>query len=128
MFASATHVWSDLFFALLIPLLPIMREDPALDLSYTEVGLLRTGFGAASIVLQVPAGLLAERWNEFWLLIAGNVWVGAGFLVMAALTSFVPLFAATVLGDSAAGRSIPWRRAWSRGRTATKVTARLSAR
>ena len=107
MFASATHVWSDLFFALLIPLLPIMREDPVLDLSYTEVGLLRTGFGAASMVLQVPAGLLAERWNEFWLLLAGNLWVGAGFLVMAALTSFVPLFAATVLGGLGGGTQHP---------------------
>ena len=107
MFASATHVWSDLFFALMIPLLPIMREDPALDLSYTEVGLLRTGFGTASIVLQVPAGFLAERWNEFWLLIAGNVWVGAGFLLMAALTSFVPLLAATVLGGLGGGTQHP---------------------
>ena len=107
MFASATHVWSDLFFALMIPLLPIMREDPALDLSYTEVGLLRTGFGASSIVLQVPAGFLAERWNEFWLLLAGNIWVGAGFLLMAALTSFGPLFAATVLGGLGGGTQHP---------------------
>ncbi len=106
-FASATHVWSDLFYALLIPLLPIMREDPALDLSYTEVGLLRTGFGTASVVLQVPAGFLAERWEEFWLLIAGNIWVGAGFLLMAALTSFVPLLAATVLGGLGGGTQHP---------------------
>ena len=106
-FASATHVWSDLFYALLIPLLPIMREDPALDLSYTEVGLLRTGFGTASVVLQVPAGFLAERWEEFWLLIAGNIWVGAGFLLMAGLTSFVPLLAATVLGGLGGGTQHP---------------------
>ena len=106
-FASATHVWSDLFYALLIPLLPIMREDPALDLSYTEVGLLRTGFGTASIVLQVPAGFLAERWDEFWLLLAGNIWVGAGFLLMASLTSFVPLLAATVLGGLGGGTQHP---------------------
>ena len=100
-------MWSDLFYALLIPLLPIMREDPALDLSYTEVGLLRTGFGTASVVLQVPAGFLAERWEEFWLLIAGNIWVGAGFLLMAALTSFVPLLAATVLGGLGGGTQHP---------------------
>ena len=106
-FASATHVWSDLFYALLIPLLPIMREDAALDLSYTEVGLLRTGFGTASVVLQVPAGFLAERWDEFWLLLAGNLWVGAGFLLMASLTSFVPLLAATVLGGLGGGTQHP---------------------
>ena len=106
-FASATHVWSDLFYALLIPLLPIMRDDPALDLSYTEIGLLRTGFGTASVVLQVPAGFLAERWEEFWLLIAGNIWVGAGFLLMAGLTSFVPLLAATVLGGLGGGTQHP---------------------
>ena len=106
-FASATHVWSDLFFALMIPLLPIMSNDPALDLSYTEVGLLRTGFSTASMVLQVPAGFLAERWNEFWLLLAGNMWVGAGFLLMAALASFWPLFAATVLGGLGGGTQHP---------------------
>jgi MFS family permease len=106
-FASATHVWSDLFYALLIPLLPLMRDDPELGLSYTEVGLLRTGFGTASVVLQVPAGFLAERWGEFWLLIAGNIWVGAGFLFMAAMSTFGPLLAATLVGGLGGGTQHP---------------------
>lgn len=98
LFGSVTHVWNDLFFALMIPLLPLMRDDPELGLSYTEVGLLRTGFGTASVVLQIPAAFLAERWGEFWLLIGGNIWVAMGFLTMAAMATFGPLLAATILG------------------------------
>ena len=55
-FGSTMHVWSDLFFALMVPLLPIIKED--MDLSFTEVGLLRSVFNGASGVLQIPAGFL----------------------------------------------------------------------
>jgi fucose permease len=58
------HVWSDLFFALLVPLLPFIKED--MGLSFTQVGLLRSVFSGASAILQVPAGLLAESAGEFW--------------------------------------------------------------
>ena len=39
LFGSTTHILSDLFFALLIPLLPTIKND--LQLSYTEIGMLR---------------------------------------------------------------------------------------
>jgi MFS family permease len=84
-----------------------MRADPGLDLSYTEVGLLRSGFGGASAVLQIPAGFLGERWGEFWLLIAGNVWVAVGLLGMAAVSSFAVLFAVTIVGGLGGGTQHP---------------------
>tara|TARA_Y100001960_G_scaffold294256_1_gene337943 strand:- start:1177 stop:2379 length:1203 start_codon:yes stop_codon:yes gene_type:complete len=98
-FASMTHVWSDLFFVIIVPLLPLIQSDPDLLLSYTEAGLFKSVYAASSVVLQIPAGYLATKFGEFWLLIFGNVWVGIGLIGMA-LTSgyFLLLLLALVAG------------------------------
>ncbi len=105
MFGSTMHVWSDLFFALLVPLLPFIKED--MGLSFTEVGLLRSVFSGASAVLQVPAGFLAESMGEFWLLVWGNVWVSAGLVAMAMAPVFVALVAASGVGGLGGGMQHP---------------------
>ena len=105
LFASATHVWSDLFFALYAPLLPLIKND--LDLSFTEVGVLRSLYAAASTVLQVPVGFLAERVGEFWLLVGGNVWVALGLIAMSLAPSFAALLGATLLGGLGGGTQHP---------------------
>lgn len=104
-FGSAMHIWSDLFFALLVPLLLLIEDD--LDLSFTEVGMLRSVFSGASAVLQIPAGLLAESAGEFWLLILGNLWVSAGLLAMAIAGSFIGLLAASAIGGLGGGAQHP---------------------
>ena len=106
-FASATHVWSDLFYALLIPLLPLMQADPGLRLSYGQVGLLRSAYSGASAVLQIPAGFLAERIGEFWLLIGGNFWVAAGLVGMALVPSYLFLLAITLVSGLGGGTQHP---------------------
>ena len=95
-FGSAMHVWSDLFFALLVPLLPHIKEE--LNLSYTSIGLLRSVYSGSSAILQIPAGLVAESTGEFWMLLGGNIWVGLGLIVMAVVPGFLPLIGATALG------------------------------
>ena len=80
LFASATHVWSDLFFALYAPLLPLIKDD--LDLTFTEVAMLKSLYAAAMAVLQIPVGFMADRVGEFWLLVGGNIWVAVGLIVM----------------------------------------------
>ncbi len=97
MFGSTMHVWSDLFFALLVPLLPFIKED--MGLSFTQVGMLRSVFSGATAILQVPAGLLAESAGEFWMLILGNVWVSAGLVAMA----MAPVFLVLLLVSGVAG-------------------------
>ena len=104
-FASSTHVWSDLFFALPIPLLPFMKED--LGLSFTQVGLFRSVFSGSSAVLQVPAGFLAETLGEFWLLIGGNIWVAAGLVGMAFAPTFVALLGIGFVGGLGGGTQHP---------------------
>ena len=102
-FGSTMHVWSDLFFTLLVPLLPFIKED--MGLSFTEVGLLRSVFSGASAVLQVPAGFLTESVGEFWMLICGNIWVSAGLMAMAMAPAFLILVAASGIGGLGGGRA-----------------------
>ena len=106
-FASATHVWSDLFFSITVPLLPLIQSDPQLLLTYTQTGLLRSVQNGASAVLQVPVGYLGERTGEFWLLIGGNVWVAAGLVAMAAATTFPLLLGAALVGGLGGGTQHP---------------------
>ena len=104
-FGSAMHVWSDLFFALYVPLLPFIAAD--LDLSYKQVGLLRSAYGVSSAVLQVPAGFLAETTGEFWLLVLGNAWVAAGVVGMALAPGFLVLIAVSFAGGLGGGMQHP---------------------
>ena len=123
-FGSVTHVWSDLFFALLVPLLPLIRSD--LGLSYTETFLLRSVFSGASAVLQVPVGFLAGAVSEVWLLVLGNVWVGAGLIAMGLSPGFVVLVIVTLIAGLGGGAQHPIAanmvsRAYDRGARATAV-------
>jgi MFS family permease len=52
----------------LLPSLAAMRED--LDLSYAELGWVVAAFGISRLVVDLPAGSLATRWNPRSLLIA----------------------------------------------------------
>ena len=107
LFASATHVWSDLFYALMIALLPLMQADPDLLLSYTDVGLVRTVYSGASAALQIPAGYLAESVGEFWLLLGGNMWVAAGLVGMALAPGFMLILAITLVSGLGGGTQHP---------------------
>ena len=104
-FASANHIWSDLFFSLYAPLLPLIKED--LGLTFTEAALLRSVFAGASAVLQAPAGLLAERIGEFWLLVGGNLWVASGIVGMSLAPSYAVLLALTLVAGLGGGAQHP---------------------
>ena len=85
------HVVNDALFAGLYPLLPLVAAD--LGLSYAQVGAIKTVYSGASAVLQVPAGVLAERWGEQQLLALGTGWVGLGLAAMAFASGFWALLA-----------------------------------
>ena len=105
LFASTTHVWSDLFFALYAPLLPLIKDD--LDLTFTEVAMLKSLYAAAMAVLQIPVGFMADRVGEFWLLVGGNVWVALGLIAMSLAPTFALLLAFTLLGGLGGGTQHP---------------------
>ena len=104
-FASVMHVWSDLFFALLLPLLPSIKNE--LGLTFFQVWLLRSMFSGATAILQIPAGFLAESVGEFWLLVLGNAWVAVGLIAMAISPVFIVLLAASFIGGLGGGTQHP---------------------
>lgn len=104
-FASVMHVWSDLFFALLLPLLPSIKNE--LGLTFFQVWLLRSMFSGATAILQIPAGFLAEIVGEFWLLVLGNAWVAVGLIAMALSPVFIVLMAASFIGGLGGGTQHP---------------------
>lgn len=100
--AITTHATSDLFFAILVPVLPLIKAD--LNLSYTEAILVKVLFTGASAVFQIPMGLLAELMSGSWLLLIGNVWVAGGVILMTFAPSVLTLLVITFfagLGGSA---------------------------
>lgn len=93
---AALHTVNDSFFAVLFPLLPLLADE--LDLSYAQVGLIKTAFAGASSAFQLPIGLLAERWGDYALLVGGNAWVALGLIGMATAGSYLPLLGLTLVG------------------------------
>lgn len=104
-FGSIMHIWSDLYFALIVPLSLLIQRD--MDLSFTQVGLLRSVFAGASGILQIPAGFMAETMGEFWLLIFGNIWVSIGLVGMALSPVFVALLIFSFFGGLGGGFQHP---------------------
>ena len=104
-FGSVMHIWSDLIFTLPIPLLPAIKEN--LGLTYAEVGLIKSAHSGASGILQVPAGFLAERFGEFWMLVVGNLWASAGLVGMGISNGFWLLFIFAILGGLGGGAQHP---------------------
>jgi MFS family permease len=93
---SAMHAVNDALFSGVYPLLPLVAAD--LSLSYAQVGALRTAYSGASAVLQLPAGLAAERFGEQTLLALGTGWTGLGLCAAALLGGgFLSLLALALL-------------------------------
>jgi MFS transporter, FSR family, fosmidomycin resistance protein len=90
---------------LLYPLFPVWARE--FSLSFTQVGLLRTGYSGALALFQVPAGLLAERWGEPRVLAAGTFLTAVGFLCLGTAGGFVPLFAFLVVAGLGSGTQHP---------------------
>jgi MFS family permease len=93
--ASVLHLTNDACFALLYPLLPFIAAD--LNLSYTEVGLVKAVFSGSSSALQLPVGVLGERLGAYLVLALGNAWVGVGLVAMAGAGGYLWLLGAVLL-------------------------------
>lgn len=122
--AASIHTCNDAMFAVMYPLLPLIAND--LNLSYAEVGLVRAFYSGASGILQLPAGVMAERWGEYSLLVLGNGWGAAGLLGMAAATTF-PILLILAIAAGLGGNfqhpcaSTMVARAFERGRRGTAI-------
>jgi MFS transporter, FSR family, fosmidomycin resistance protein len=91
------HMVSHYYILLLAPLFAFIRAD--YGVSYTELGLALTAFGAVSAVLQTPVGFLVDR-TDARLTLIGGLLLGSGAIAVAALVHSFWVFVATyaVLG------------------------------
>ena len=80
------HIIQDGLIALQYVLLPILAQ--LFSLNYTQVGLLRAVAHVAMSSLEIPAGVLAEKWGERRLLAFGLVCAGLGYLGLAYAPGF----------------------------------------
>jgi MFS family permease len=85
------HLVSHYFIVLLAPLFVFIRAD--YGVSYTELGLALTAFGAVSTVLQTPVGFFIDRANPRTILISGLL-LGASAIAVAALVDSFWVFVA----------------------------------
>ena len=84
--SCGAHLIQDGRVALQYVLLPILAQ--AFGLSYTQVGFLRAVSSSAMTLLEIPAGVLAERFSEIRLLIFGLLCAGLGYLGVAFAVDF----------------------------------------
>jgi FSR family fosmidomycin resistance protein-like MFS transporter len=81
------HLVNDGCFVALYPVLPLIASE--FDLSYAQVGLLKTALSASSTAFQLPMAILAERFGEIAFLALGMAWVSAGLMVIGLAGSFL---------------------------------------
>jgi MFS transporter, FSR family, fosmidomycin resistance protein len=104
--AALTHVLHDGFSDALYVLLPLWATEFRLTL--TGVGVIKTVYTAGMAVSQIPAGLLAERWGERRLLVAGTGVTALGFLAVAmAASGMLPLMAFLLVAGIGSGVQHP---------------------
>src|SRR5256885_15768267 len=76
--ASGIHFLHDGFSETLYVFLPLWAKE--FGLTFAQVGLIRSAYTGGMSAFQIPAGFLAERFGERWLLAAGTLLPPPGFI------------------------------------------------
>jgi MFS family permease len=96
--ASGAHVLHDGYTDLIYVMLPIWQAE--FGLGYAALGLLRTAYVGTMAMLQIPAGMLAERFGSALVLATGTAMAGAGFCIAGASTGFIALVIALLIAGA----------------------------
>src|SRR5919108_1438214 len=99
--ACAIHFLHDGFSEILYVFLPLWAKE--FGLSFAQVGLIRSAYTGSMSAFQIPAGFLAERFGERWLLAAGTAVTAIGFIAAGwagGFPSLLLLLLAAGLGSS----------------------------
>jgi MFS family permease len=103
--AGGAHALHDGYTDLIYVMLPLWQAE--FGLSYAALGLLRSMFAGAMAGLQIPAGLLSERFGAAAVLAAGTALAGLGYCVAGLSTGFVMLLVALAIGGMGASTQHP---------------------
>jgi len=88
-FASAVVLVDTVFYAAVVPLLPVYADD--LGLGKTGAGVLEAAYAAGTLAAAIPAGLLAARIGVRPIVLAGLALLGGSSLVFGLAQSIVLL-------------------------------------
>ena len=86
----SAHAVQDGLGAVMYVLLPILAQ--AFGLGYSQVGVIRAANNTAMMLLEIPSGVLAERFGERALLVFGLFAAGVGYLSLSLATGFLSIF------------------------------------
>jgi len=89
--AAGVHFLHDGFSEILYVLLPVWAGE--FHLTFAQVGVIRSAYSGGMALLQIPFGVLAERWGERRLLAAGTAVTALGFIGAGTAAGFVSLLA-----------------------------------
>ena len=98
--SCGAHSIQDGMVALQYVLLPILAQQ--FSLSYAQVGFLRAVGHTAMTTLEIPSGVLSERFGERRLLVFGLLCVGAGYLGIAYSATFIGIALCLLLAGGGA--------------------------
>jgi MFS family permease len=98
--SCGAHLVQDGLVALQYVLLPILAQ--VFGLNYSQVGFLRAVSNSAMTLLEIPAGVLAERFSEMRLLIFGLLCAGLGYLWVALAANFYLILMGFLIAGSGA--------------------------
>ncbi|EMA48087.1 major facilitator superfamily protein [Halococcus salifodinae DSM 8989] len=92
---TVAHAVNEFYSVALPPILPLLVNDFAI--TYGEAGALLTIFFATYSIFQLPAGVLADRIGQRWLLAGGMIVLSAGILIAASAQGYWTLVIAEVI-------------------------------
>ena len=99
--SAGVHATQDGLTSTIYVLLPILAQS--LGLTYAQVGTVRAVYSGMMWVLEIPAGILSERFGEQRLLVFGLIAAGLGYGILSTVNSFYGvLFALLIAGTGAA--------------------------
>src|SRR6202163_4404522 len=103
--AGATHALHDGYTDLIYIMLPLWQAE--FGLTYAALGALRSVFVGAMASLQIPSGLLSERFGAAAVLALGTALAGLGYCFAGASTGFAMLLGALLISGIGASTQHP---------------------
>ena len=106
-FGSLNHVLSDFLFALMVPILILLKDDPNFSINYTQIGIIRMLHTGSAGLAQIPFGLITNLFNEAWLIIIGNAWVTIGLIILSYVQTYPSIIFISLIGGIGGGAQHP---------------------
>jgi MFS family permease len=103
--AGAAHALHDGYTDLIYIMLPLWQAE--FGLTYAALGALRGVFVGAMASMQIPAGLVSERFGAAAILALGTALAGFGYCLAGASTGFAMLLGALLIGGLGASTQHP---------------------